>query len=407
MRYDSGRRADVNDPIRAMDVRDAARVAKLTGQLGYPVSEADLRDRLAIALAVPVDHCLLVAVDAQDMPIGWAHVERLRLLARSPAAQLAGLVVSEQHRSAGIGAALLERAEITARTWGCRSLLIRSNVVRERAHRFYERAGYRNIKTSYTFEKELVPGEAASGQVPGRGAIDGSLRDAWEAEADRWMAWARAPGHDSYWRFHRDRFLQLLPPPNGLTLDLGCGEGRFPRDLKARGYRVAGIDASRTMIEHARQADPDGEYTVADAADLPHADASVQLVTALLSLHDMDDMEGAVREVARVLMPGGHLCAAVVHPINSAGKFVSHTPDAPFVIRESYFEQRRYADPVERDGLHMTFTSRHRPLEAYFGAFEAAGLLIERVVEVPDATASPGDRWQRLPLFLHIRAVKP
>ena len=55
----------------------------------------------------------------------------------------------------------------------------------------------------------------------------------------------------------------------------------------------------------------------------------------------------------------------------------------------------------------MTFTSRHRPLEAYFGAAEAAGLLIERVVEVPDTTAPPGDRWERLPLFLHIRAVKP
>ncbi|MBA3436207.1 MAG: GNAT family N-acetyltransferase [Chloroflexi bacterium] len=390
-----------------MDVRDAAEVAELTGQLGYPVSEADLRERLETALAAPADHCLLVAVDTNDVPIGWAHVERLRVLELPPAAQLAGLVVSEQHRSAGVGAALLERTEASARDWGCRSLRVRSNVTRERAHRFYERAGYRRIKTSYTFEKEIVPSERPAAESPDPEADDPSLRDAWEGEAHRWAAWARAPGHDSYWRFHRDRFLALLPPPSGLTLDIGCGEGRFPRDLQARGYRVAGIDASRTLMEHARQADPDGEYTVADAADLPHADSSVQLVTALLSLHDMDDMQGAVREAARVLVPGGHLCAAVVHPINSAGKFASRTPDAPFVIRDSYFEQQRYADTVERDGLRMTFTSRHRPLEAYFGAFEAAGLLIERVVEVPDATASPGDRWQRLPLFLHIRAVKP
>lgn len=233
-----------------------------------------------------------------------------------------------------------------------------------------------------------------------------SLRDAWEAEAHNWIAWARAPGHDSYWLFHRDPFLELLPPPAGLTLDVGCGEGRLPRDLKARGYEVVGVDASETLIAHAREADPGGDYRVADAASLPFGDASAQLVTAFMSLHDIDDMEGAVREAARVLVPGGHLCAAVVHPINSAGKFTERAFDAPFVIRDSYFEERRYADFVERDGLRMTFTSRHRPLQGYVAAFEAAGFLIERVAEVGDTTDPPGDRWQRIPLFLHIRAVK-
>jgi SAM-dependent methyltransferase len=234
-----------------------------------------------------------------------------------------------------------------------------------------------------------------------------NLRDAWEAEARNWIAWARKPGHDSYWRFHRDRFLELLPPPAGLTLDLGCGEGRFPRELRARGYEVIGIDASPTLIEHAREADPDGDYRVADAANLPLADASVRLVVALLTLHDMDDMEGALGEAARVLVTGGRLCAAVVHPINSGGTFASSAPDAPFIMRESYFEQRQYADTFERDGLRMTFIGRHRPLEAYFAPLESAGFLVERLVEVPDMNDPPGDRWRRLPLFLHLRAVKP
>ena len=234
-----------------------------------------------------------------------------------------------------------------------------------------------------------------------------SLHDAWEEQASNWVAWARAPGHDSYWRFHRDRFLALLPPPPASVLDVGCGEGRVPRDLRARGYEVIGIDASPTLIEHAREADPGGDYRIADAAQLPFADASVLLVTAMLSLHDMDDMAGAVGEAARVLARGGRLCAAVVHPINSAGHFESSAPDAAFVIRDSYFAERRYADEVERDGLRMTFTSRHRPLEAYVAALESAGLRVERLVEVPDPTAPPGDRWRRLPLFLHLRAVKP
>lgn len=232
------------------------------------------------------------------------------------------------------------------------------------------------------------------------------LRDAWESEARNWIAWARAPGHDSYWGFHRDRFLGLLPQPVGTTLDVGCGEGRLPRDLKQRGHRIIGVDTSPTLIEAAREADPDGDYRVADSASLPLPDTSVQLVIAFMSLHDIDDMDAAVREIARVLVAGGRLCAAIVHPINSAGTFTAHERDAAFVIRESYFEARHYADTVERDGLRMTFSSRHRPLEAYFAALESAGLVIERLAEVGDPTAPRGGRWQRIPLFLHFRAVK-
>jgi ubiquinone/menaquinone biosynthesis C-methylase UbiE len=134
-----------------------------------------------------------------------------------------------------------------------------------------------------------------------------TLRDAWETEARSWIAWARKPGHDSYWRFHRDRFLLLLPPAPRRTLDVGCGEGRLPRDLKARGYRVIAIDGSATLVEHAREADPDGDYRIADSASLPLPDGSVELVTAFMSLHDMDDLNGAIKEAARVLHANGHV----------------------------------------------------------------------------------------------------
>lgn len=233
-----------------------------------------------------------------------------------------------------------------------------------------------------------------------------NMREAWEAEAANWVAWARTPGHDSYWRFHAAQFFKLLPPPCEMV-DVGCGEGRLSRDLKARGYSVTGIDGSATLVEHAGTADPEGDYRVADAASLPIADASVPLVTAFMSLHDIDDMSAAVREAARVLMPGGRLCLAIVHPINSAGTFETLEPDAAFVIRGSYFEPRRYADTMTRNGLTMTFSSEHRPIQDYFAALEAAGLVVERLVEVPDMGDPPGSRWQRLPLFLHLRAVKP
>ena len=55
----------------------------------------------------------------------------------------------------------------------------------------------------------------------------------------------------------------------------------------------------------------------------------------------------------------------------------------------------------------MKFSSYHRPLQGYVSALTGGGLLVERLVEIADDTDPPGDRWQRIPLFLHIRAVKP
>jgi SAM-dependent methyltransferase len=231
-----------------------------------------------------------------------------------------------------------------------------------------------------------------------------TLRDAWEAEAGNWAAWARRSHHDSYDKFHRDAFLELLPPPGRRTLDVGCGEGRLARDLRALGHQVVAVDAAPSMVAYAREADPEGEYHVASSAELPFADASFDLVIAFMSLQDMDDPEGAVREACRVLEPGGRFCLALVHPINSAGKFESDEEDAAFVIRDSYFVQSRYVDVLERDGLTMTFTSDHRSLEGWLGPLAESGFLLERVREVPGTHSA---RWERLPLFLHVRALKP
>ncbi len=233
---------------------------------------------------------------------------------------------------------------------------------------------------------------------------DASLRDAWESIAQRWIVWARTPGHDSYWRFHRDRFRELLPPSRGLTVDVGCGEGRLPRDLKSWGYDVVGVDASATLIDAARAADPDGDYRLADAAALPFGDGTVALVTAFMSLQDVDDLGAAVSEIGRVLDDRGVACIAIVHPINSAGHFASSEQDAPFVIAGSYFEPYRSADSIERDGLPMTFTSEHRPLQAYFDLLAANGLHVDRLLETGDLTDPPGSRWRRIPLFLDFRA---
>jgi SAM-dependent methyltransferase len=167
---------------------------------------------------------------------------------------------------------------------------------------------------------------------------------------------------------------------------------------------VVAVDAAPSMVRYARERDPEGEYHLVNAAELPFDAAAFDLVIAFMSLQDMDDPGGAVREAWRVLEPGGRFCLALVHPINSGGKFETDDEGAPFVIRESYFERRRYVDRLERDGLEMTFTSDHRSLEGWLRPLTDVGLLVERVREV---TAPANPRWERIPLFLHVRAVKP
>jgi SAM-dependent methyltransferase len=230
------------------------------------------------------------------------------------------------------------------------------------------------------------------------------MHERWEREAGAWARWVRTPGHDEWhWRLNWPAFLELLPPAGRRTLDLGCGEGRGGVELRERGHRVVGVDAAPTMVRLARETGGYDEVHLGDAAALPLADGGVDLVVAYMSLHDIEDLVGALRETGRVLEPGGRLCAAVVHPVSSA--HLGSDDEVP------YFEERHYTDVVERDGLEMAFHGIHRPLEAYFAALHGAGLAVERLRE-----PSPSDQHieafpdlakaRRRPPFLHLVAVR-
>lgn len=228
-------------------------------------------------------------------------------------------------------------------------------------------------------------------------------REHWEKQASNWAAWARTPNFDAYWDYS-PAFFELLPPPGRRTLEVGCGEGRVTRDLVKRGHRVTACDSTFELLKLASDADKTSDYLRSDAAALPFASESFDLTIFYNSLMDIDDMDGAVREAARVLRPGGKMCACVTHPIPEAGRFASNEPDSPFLIEGTYLGARRWLDlPVERNGLQMTFAGWAYPLEGYFTVLEHEGFAVEALREPQHTTEEP---WRRIPLFLMWRAVK-
>lgn len=140
--------------IRRAKSADAARLAELATELGYPTTAAQLRQRLR-QISPASQNAVFVAEAKEAGVVGWLHVTKQALLESDVRAEVNGLVVKEGHRSLGAGACLLIAAEKWARNRGCKSMSVRSNVLRERAHQFYERNGYEHYKTQKTFRKPL------------------------------------------------------------------------------------------------------------------------------------------------------------------------------------------------------------------------------------------------------------
>jgi GNAT superfamily N-acetyltransferase len=141
--------------IREMSVSDAEAIAELAAQLGYPVSAEIMKRRIGELQALG-DHIVYVACSASDTLVGWLHVGIVHHLQADVCAEIGGLVVAASVRSHGIGRLLVARAEEWARHRGVNRILVRSNIIRDAAHRFYLREGYSRKKMSAVFEKILA-----------------------------------------------------------------------------------------------------------------------------------------------------------------------------------------------------------------------------------------------------------
>ncbi len=147
----AGKSAEIK--IREARLEDSEQLAELSGQLGYPSTAKQIHQRLKAIADFP-GSAIFVA-DSVDKVAGFVGVQMLHTLEADQRVEVTALVVLEGFRSGGVGKLLMERAEDWARSQGCTIIGLRSNVIRERAHSFYQRLGYEHLKTQKAFRKSL------------------------------------------------------------------------------------------------------------------------------------------------------------------------------------------------------------------------------------------------------------
>jgi GNAT superfamily N-acetyltransferase len=141
------------DVLRRAESRDAADVAHLATQLGYPTDEGAMRARLEAAQQSGGRDVIVAERDGRVR--GWIEIVIIESLASDPYSEIHGLIVDEEERGGGLGTRLVAAAESWALQRGMNRMRVRSNVARERTRTFYEKHGYVATKTSYVFDKML------------------------------------------------------------------------------------------------------------------------------------------------------------------------------------------------------------------------------------------------------------
>jgi len=196
------------------------------------------------------------------------------------------------------------------------------------------------------------------------------------------------------------------------ALDVGCGEGRFCRMLKAAGVPIIGLDPTVSLLDEARRRDPLGDYRLGRAECLEFEPGSFDLVISYLTLIDVGDFRMAIREMCRVLRPGGSLLVANSTSFTSAcaaqGWIRDEQGNRLHYPLDHYLEE--FAYKAEWDGIRVT--NWHRPLGAYVAAFLDCGLQLSFFSE-PEPKSGEKSRqnvYRRAPWFVVMewqRSSKP
>ena len=140
--------------IREAGISDSYELMVLAGQLGYSVSEEQVRNGI-LRIAGSDTEKILVAADEKNEAVAWTSVAIVEHFYTPPVVEISGFVVDEKLRGRGIGNRLMSEAEAWARDRGHSLIRLRANATRKDAHRFYEGLGFEKTKEQFMYVKKL------------------------------------------------------------------------------------------------------------------------------------------------------------------------------------------------------------------------------------------------------------
>lgn len=144
--------SELSPAIRKAAIGDAAEIARLSAQLGYPASAEAFEARLR-KLLQSSQHAVFVADAGEGRLGGFIAVEHRLIIEYGERAEIAALVVDAETRRGGVGRTLVAAAERWATELGLHDMVVRSNAVRAESHPFYESQGYGRTKTQHVYRK--------------------------------------------------------------------------------------------------------------------------------------------------------------------------------------------------------------------------------------------------------------
>ena len=139
--------------IRPASIGDAAAIAALLPDLGYPASADEVRARLAAIAGLP--RCVVAVAESGGEVVAVLHLACTISIARGNGVELVALVVRAGLQGHGLGQACVRWAIAWSREQGETRLRLRSGAEREAAHRFYRKLGFAQTRASETFELKL------------------------------------------------------------------------------------------------------------------------------------------------------------------------------------------------------------------------------------------------------------